>query len=91
MPATDFFTVLFSLVVLIGMLCFVVQFLPLPPRYHAVKKALALAINILLPSAIYFGALHFQPDMGTARFVAYTVLYLGCILVRSWQAVKVSR
>lgn len=91
MPATDFFTGVFSLVVLIGMLCFAVQSLPLPPRYSAVKKALGLAVNLLIPSALYFGALHFQPDMGTPRFAAYTALYLGCILVRSWQAVQASR
>ncbi len=91
MPATNFFTVLFSIVVLIGTICFIVKFLPLPPRYDAVKKALVLAVNVLVPSALYFGALHLQPDMGTPRFAAYTAVYLGCILIRSWQVVKVSR
>ncbi len=55
------------------------------------EKTLMRATNVLLPSAVYFGALHFQPDMGTAWFAAYTALYLGCVLVRSWQAVSVSR
>ena len=90
MPATSFFTVLFSIAVLIGTLLFAVQLLPLPPRYDAAKKTLVLAVNVLMPSALYFCALHLQPDMGTPRFAAYTAVYLGCILIRSWQVVKAS-
>ena len=91
MPTTNFFTVLFSIVVLIGTFAFVVKSLPLSPRYDAFKKTLVLALNVLMPSALYFGVLHFQPDMGTPRFAAYTAVYLGFILIRSWQVVKVSR
>ncbi len=91
MPATDFFTVSASIVVLIGMLAFFVKLLPLPPRYVALKKTLQFATNLLMPSLLYFTALHVRPNMSTAWFVGYTAVYLGFMFFRSWRAVKVSR
>jgi hypothetical protein len=91
MPATDFFTASACIIVAFGMLAFVVKFLPLPPRYVAVKKTFDFAINLLMPSLLYFTALHVRPNMSTAWFVGYTAVYLGFIFFRSWQAVRVSR
>ncbi len=89
METLDLFTILFSIVVLLGMLSVILKLLP--RQYDTVKKTLFLAMNVLMPSALYFGALHLRPNMSTAWFVGYTAVYLGFIFFRSWQAVKVSR
>ncbi len=89
MPATDFFTVSASIVVLIGTLAFFAKLLP--PRYVAVKKTLRFSTNLLVPSLLYFTALHVRPNMSPAWFVGYTAVYLGFMFFRSWQAMRVSR
>ncbi len=63
----------------------------MPPPDNAVKKAIDLALNFLMPSLLYFTALHVRPNMSTAWFAGYTAVYLGFVFFRSWQAMRVSR
>ncbi len=90
MSASDPFVIALAVIVLAANVGILLQFL-LPARYDATKKGIGLAINILMPTILYFGALHFHPDMSTVRFAGFTALYLAVIFIRSRNIVKISR
>jgi hypothetical protein len=90
MSVSDPFVVSLAIIVLAANVGILLRFL-LPARYDASKKGIGLAINILMPTVIYFSALHFHPDMSTARFTGFIAFYLAVIFIRSRNTMKVSR
>ena len=85
---SDPFVISLSVTVLAGMLVFLSKYV-LPARYNAAKKAIDFVFSVVWASILYFSALHFHPEMGTAWLVVYTAVYLAIVFFPSWRVIKV--